>query len=200
LADYHYLPSGLLHKTIQGNQLELSHAYDSYSRLIEQTWRHASSNNAAPEFILEELASSESALFASRHYQYDKQHQLLRCDSEVAEQGATSEVQTSQGPETKSTPDVKPFRYNNISKLVSDSHTRVSDNPTGNKTSVQQQYQWDGFGNPTHSLRENDNRVDTGVNSSTVDTERAEKIQHSVSSALSSDTVRPNKNLNDVVA
>ncbi|WP_351089775.1 hypothetical protein, partial [Shewanella sp. S1-49-MNA-CIBAN-0167] len=107
---------------------------------------------------LEELASSESALFASRHYQYDKQHQLLRCDSEVAEQGATSEVQTSQGPETKSTPDVKSFRYNNISKLVSDSHTRVSDNPTGNKTSVQQQYQWDGFGNPTHSLRDNDNR------------------------------------------
>jgi RHS repeat-associated protein len=188
-----------LNKATQGNQLELSHAYDSYSRLIEQTWRHASSNNAAPEFILEELASSESALFASRHYQYDKQHQLLRCDSEVAEQGATSEVQTSQGPETKSTPDVKPFRYNNISKLVSDSHTRVSDNPTGNKTSVQQQYQWDGFGNPTHSLRTDNNSADASVNSPAAELERAEHIQHSASSTLSSDTVRPSKNSHDVV-
>jgi YD repeat-containing protein len=141
LADYHYLPLGLLHKTIQGNQLELTHAYDSHSRLIEQTWRHARSDSAAPELILEELSSSESALFASRRYQYDKQHQLLRCDSNIAEYGATSEVQTSQGPETKRAPDVKQFCYNNISQLVSDSHTRVTDNPTGNKTSVQQQYQ-----------------------------------------------------------
>jgi len=194
LAQYHYLPSGLLHKTTQGNQLKLSHSYDSHSRLIEQTWRHAHSNNAAPE-----LASSASALFASRHYQYDKQHQLLRCDSEVAEQGATSEVETSEGPETKSAPDVKQFRYNKISQLVSDSHTRVSVNPTGNETRNQQQYQWDGFGNPTHSLRDNDNRVDASVNSKTTDSERAETIQHSVSSALSSDAIRPNKNNNDVV-
>jgi len=194
LAHYHYLPSGLLHKTIQGNQLELSHAYDSHSRLIEQTWRHASSDSAAPE-----LASSESALFASRRYQYDKQHQLLHCESEVVEQGATSEVQTTQGPETKSAPDVKQFRYNNISQLVSDSHTRVSDNPTGNKIRVQQQYQWDGFGNPTHSLRADNNSADASVNSPTAGLERAEHIQHSASSALSSDTLRPNKNNHDVV-
>ncbi|WP_226415258.1 RHS repeat-associated core domain-containing protein [Shewanella glacialimarina] len=199
LAHYHYLPSGLLHKTIQGNQLELSHAYDSHSRLIEQTWRHARSDSAAPELILEELASSESALFASRHYQYDKQHQLLRCDSEVVEQSATSEVQTFQGPETKSAPDVKQFRYNNISQLVSDSHTRVSANPTGSESSVQQQYQWDGFGNPTHSLRTDNNSADASVNSPTAELERAEHIQHSSSSTLSSDTVRPNKNNHDVV-
>ena len=199
LAHYHYLSSGLLHKTIQGNQLELSHAYDSHSRLIEQTWRHARSDSAAPELILEELASSESALFASRRYQYDKQHQLLHCESEVVEQGATSEVQTCQGPETKSAPDVKQFCYNNISQLVSDSHTRVSDNPTGNKTIVQQQYQWDGFGNPTHSLRADNNSADASVNSPAADLERAEHIQHSASSALSSDTLRPNKNNHDVV-
>ncbi|UCX04456.1 hypothetical protein [Shewanella glacialimarina] len=173
LAHYHYLSSGLLHKTIQGNQLELTHAYDSHSRLIEQTWRHTSSNNVAPELILEELASSESALFASRHYQYDKQHQLLRCDSEVVEQGATSEVQTSQGSETKSAPDVKQFCYNNIGQLVSDSHTRVSANPTGNKIRVQQQYQWDGFGNPTHSLRADNNSADASVNSPAAELERA---------------------------
>jgi RHS repeat-associated protein len=189
-----------LHKTIQGNQLELSHAYDSYSRLIEQTWRHARQDGAAlSERVLAELASSASALFASRRYQYDKQHQLLRCDSEVAEQGATSEVQTSQWPETKSTPDVKQFRYNNISQLVSDSHTRVSDNPTGNKIRVQQQYQWDGFGNPTHSLRTDNNSADASVNSPAAELERAEHIQHSASSTLSSDTVRPSKNSHDVV-
>ena len=199
LAQYHYLPSGLLHKTIQGNQLELTHAYDSHSRLIEQAWRHARSDNAASELILEELSSSESVLFVSRRYQYDKQHQLLRCDSNIAEQGATSEVQTSQGPETKSAPDVKQFRYNNISQLVSDSYTRVTDNPTGNKTSVQQQYQWDGFGNPTHSLRVDNNSADASIISSTADLERAEHIQQPASSALSSDTARPNKNLNDVV-
>ncbi|MEZ8188277.1 hypothetical protein ACED29_20960, partial [Shewanella sp. 5S214] len=88
---------------------------------------------------------------------------------------------------------------NNISQPVSDSHTRISANPTGNKILVQQQYQWDGFGNPTHSLRADNNSADASVNSPTAGLERAEHIQHSASSALSSDTLKPNKNNHDVV-
>ncbi|MBO1895161.1 RHS domain-containing protein [Shewanella sp. BF02_Schw] len=180
LADYHYLPSGLLHKTIQGNQLELTHAYDSHSRLIEQTWRHT---------------QKETRLFESRRYQYDKQHQLQRCESKL---GNDSAVDGQSSEHINHKPEVKEFSYNKISQLISNSHTGVSgENPNiaDNASNARQQYQWDAFGNPLQAIRASDIHSHTH----TQDISSNHVSANETASSQSAETVRPNKNLNDVV-
>ncbi|PKH32385.1 RHS repeat-associated core domain-containing protein [Shewanella sp. ALD9] len=176
LAHYHYLPSGLLHKTIQGNQLELTHAYDAHSRLIEQTWQHA---------------QNQTRFFASRRYQYDKQHQLQRCESKFGNDSAVN-GQSSEHIEHK--PEVKQFSYNKISQLISISDTGVSgENPNiaDNASNARQQYQWDAFGNPLQAIRASDTHTQ-GISSKHVSA-------NETASSQSAETVRPNKKNHDVV-
>lgn len=180
LAQYHYLPSGLLDKTIQGNQLELTHAYDAHSRLIEQTWRHT---------------QKETRLFESRRYQYDKQHQLQRCESKL---GNDSAVDGQSSEHINHKPEVKQFSYNKISQLISNSHTGVSgENPNiaDNASNARQQYQWDAFGNPLQAIRASDIHSHTH----TQDISSNHVSANETASSQSAETVRPNKNLNDVV-
>ena len=180
LAHYHYLSSGLLHKTIQGNQLELSHAYDSHSRLIEQTWRHT---------------QKETRLFESRRYQYDKQHQLQRCESKL---GNDSAVNGQSFDHINHKLEVKQFSYNKISQLISNSDTGVSGenaNIADNASNARQQYQWDAFGNPLQAIRASDIHSHTH----TQDISSNHVSANETASSQSAETVRPNKNLNDVV-
>ncbi|UJF20499.1 RHS repeat-associated core domain-containing protein [Shewanella sp. OMA3-2] len=176
LADYHYLPSGLLHKTIQGNQLELTYAYDAHSRLIEQTWQHA---------------QKETQLFESRRYQYDKQHQLQRCESE---QGNASVTDGQSSEHINHKPEVKQFSYNKISQLISNSVSSLPEqnaNRTDGQPNARQQYQWDAFGNPLQAIRTSD------INSQAMSCNHVSANETANSQAA--ETVRPNKNLNDVV-
>jgi RHS repeat-associated protein len=182
LAQYHYLPSGLLDKTIQGNQLELTHAYDAHSRLIEQTWRHT---------------QKETRLFESRRYQYDKQHQLQRCESKL---GNDSAVDGQSSEHINHKPEVKQFSYNKISQLISNSHTGVSgENPNiaDNASNARQQYQWDAFGNPLQAIRASD--IHSHTHTHTQDISSNHVSANETASSQSAETVRPNKNLNDVV-
>ncbi|RPA27282.1 RHS repeat-associated core domain-containing protein [Shewanella frigidimarina] len=176
LAHYHYLPSGLLHKTIQGNQLELTHAYDSHSRLIEQTWQHT---------------QKETRLFESRRYQYDKQHQLQRCESKL---GNDSAVDGQSSEHINHKPEVKQFSYNKISQLISNSHSGVSGenlNIADSAPNARQQYQWDAFDNPLQAIRACDTHTQD-ISSNHVSANETASIQ-------SAETVMPNKNNHDVV-
>ncbi|GGQ19459.1 RHS repeat-associated core domain-containing protein [Shewanella litoralis] len=176
LADYHYLPSGLLDKTIQGNQLELTHAYDAHSRLIEQTWQHA---------------LKETQLFESRRYQYDKQHQLQRCE---IEQGKASVTDGQSSEHINHKPEVKQFSYNKINQLISNSISSLPEqnaNRGDGQSNTRQQYQWDAFGNPLQAIRTSDIQIQAVSDNHVSD--------NAAANSQAAETVRPNKNLNDVV-
>ncbi|MEZ9138667.1 MULTISPECIES: RHS repeat-associated core domain-containing protein [unclassified Shewanella] len=70
LVSYQYLPSGLLHKSQQSNQLELVQEFDAFSRLSAQTWSN----------------QCDATTFEYRQYQYDKQDQLNQLSTELAAQ------------------------------------------------------------------------------------------------------------------
>ncbi|ARD22731.1 RHS repeat-associated core domain-containing protein [Shewanella japonica] len=183
IAQYQYTDAGLLQHTRLGNQLESTHTYDAYSRLIEQQWQHAKFAESESESEIESESAattvSSSPLFEHRRYHYDNQHQLKASESQLNRNGLQDENEPNV--------DLTQFEYNKVSQLIS--HSRENEpkalsangksGTTSNTMAVKhhhkEQYHWDAFDNPTQHIRQHDAQV------------------------LTSEQNRPDKSIQDVV-
>ncbi|WP_282166113.1 RHS repeat-associated core domain-containing protein [Shewanella japonica] len=166
IAQYQYTDAGLLEHTRLGNQLELTHTYDAYSRLTKQQWQHAKFAESESESAATTVSSSP--LFEHRRYHYDNQHQLKASESQLNCNGLQDENDLNV--------DLTQFEYNKISQLVS--HSRENEpkalsangksGTTSNAIAVKhhhkEQYHWDAFGNPTQHIRPDKSIQDVVVN------------------------------------
>lgn len=117
LVQFEYNQAGLIKQQTLGNGLTLTQNFDTQSRLTEQVW------------------SGEQSQLLQRHYQYDKQNQLIQCREQITISAAknTSAKQTQRS-----------FSYNPLSQLVSAECVNQIDKQTAQIT----RFEWDAFGNP----------------------------------------------------
>ena len=94
-----------------GNGLTLTQTFDTQSQLTEQSQ------------------------LLQRHYQYDKQNQLIQCREQIT-------ISADKNTSAKQTQ--RSFSYNPLSQLVS----AKCENQTNKQTAQIANFEWDAFGNP----------------------------------------------------